>query len=171
MILSGLVGETHIGDSVWVVKTHNPIASSNKRDLPAHKIICCTRNPFDTFTSLFNMNATMVHTSVVEGDYLGELKEEYEAVIKKYVSFYKKVHDMYIKYSVEQNAFVYYLRYEDLLETPKETFQELMTFILGVDSIEGTNAQRRIDEVFTSGDIKNCKTYEPKTRRNLNNID
>lgn len=46
---------------------------------------------------------------------------------------------------------LYFVRYEDLVLEPKETLMGLFTFILGVKSLKGTNAERRIDEIVAMG--------------------
>ena len=40
---------------------------------------------------------------------------------------------------------LYIVRYEDLVLKPKETLMGLFTFLLGVQDLTGTNAERRID--------------------------
>ena len=43
------------------------------------------------------------------------------------------------------------MRYEDLVINKKETLMGLMSYMLGVKDIRGTNAERRIDEVCAQG--------------------
>ena len=40
---------------------------------------------------------------------------------------------------------LYIVRYEDLVLKPKETLMGLFAFLLGVEDLAGTNAERRID--------------------------
>ena len=118
------------------------------RDLPANKLLCCVRNPFDAFTSWLSMSCNFIHTARVKGDFLGELKEEYTKYMKTITKTFFDCHDKYIKYATEQNAFIYFFRYEDLLDNKRATLVEIFKFMLGVESIEGLNIERRIDAVL-----------------------
>ncbi len=46
---------------------------------------------------------------------------------------------------------IHIVRYEDLVNEPKNTYEGIFKYLLEVDSLEGTNAQRRIDEVVAMG--------------------
>ena len=46
---------------------------------------------------------------------------------------------------------LYIVRYEDLVMSPKETVMGLFAFLLDVDDLTGTNAERRIDQVVAMG--------------------
>ena len=45
----------------------------------------------------------------------------------------------------------YFVRFEDLISNPQPILEDLMKLLLSLDSLEGTNAQRRIDEVIAKG--------------------
>jgi hypothetical protein len=38
----------------------------------------------------------------------------------------------------------YFIRYEDMCLKPKETYESIFKFLLGVDDLTGTNIERRI---------------------------
>lgn len=46
---------------------------------------------------------------------------------------------------------VYCIRYEDLRSKPQETLEKVFCFLLNLESVEGTNIQRRIKEVVSLG--------------------
>ena len=46
---------------------------------------------------------------------------------------------------VEKKQPLYIVRYEDLVLEPKKTLMGLMSFLLEVKDLNGTNAERRID--------------------------
>ena len=46
---------------------------------------------------------------------------------------------------------IYIVRYEDLVNQPKETYEGIFKYLLEIDDIEGTNAQRRIEQVVAQG--------------------
>ena len=55
--------------------------------------------------------------------------------MKDRIDVFKRTHDEYIRYATEKNCVVYYFRYEDLLNKKKETLNEIMRFMFGVESI------------------------------------
>ena len=66
---------------------------------------------------------------------------------------------------------VYFFRFEDILDHPERELRNLFKFILGMDDLEGTVIERRIQDVMRMGAKKN-QTYKPRqggTNRNLKN--
>lgn len=53
---------------------------------------------------------------------------------------------------------IHIIRYEDLVLTPKDAYSGLFQFMLGIQNIDGTNVERRIDEVVAMGS-KASQTY------------
>lgn len=54
-----------------------------------------------------------------------------------------------------------FVRYEDLVNDPRPELETLMKMIIGVNSLEGTNGDRRIDQVIAKGKDA-TKTYKLK---------
>lgn len=51
-----------------------------------------------------------------------------------------------LKHCNEENRNpIYIVRFEDLLANPKSELEGIYKFLLDLDSLEGTNAQRRLD--------------------------
>jgi hypothetical protein len=46
---------------------------------------------------------------------------------------------------------IYIVRYEDLVSNPKPELEGIMKYLLDLDDLTGTNAQRRVDEVIGMG--------------------
>ena len=46
---------------------------------------------------------------------------------------------------------IYIVRYEDLVNDTKNTYEGVFKYLLEIDDIEGTNVQRRIEEVVKAG--------------------
>jgi hypothetical protein len=46
----------------------------------------------------------------------------------------------------EKKVPLLFIRYEDLVTSPGETLTDIFKFILGVDSLEGSVIQKRIDD-------------------------
>ena len=72
-----------------------------------------------------------------------------EAVLKC-VDNFKVYHQMMLD-SVAKQVPVFFLRYEDLMSNSKQTLEQIFCFLLEVESVEGLNIQRRIDEVCNLG--------------------
>ena len=53
---------------------------------------------------------------------------------------------------------LYIVRYEDLVTAPKETLMGLMSFLLETKDLNGSNVERRIDQVIAKGS-KAAQTY------------
>jgi len=56
-----------------------------------------------------------------------------------------------IREQVSSQIPCYFIRYEDLVVNPTPVLRELFQFILGVDSIEGTIVEKRIDDYVAKG--------------------
>ena len=56
---------------------------------------------------------------------------------------------------------IYFFRFEDILANPEHELRELFKFILGIDELEGTVIEKRIEDVMAMGSKKN-QTYKPR---------
>ena len=43
---------------------------------------------------------------------------------------------------------IYFFRFEDVINNPGKELKEIFRFVLGLESLEGTVMERRIDEVM-----------------------
>ena len=46
---------------------------------------------------------------------------------------------------------VLFLRFEDMIMDPEPELRNIMRFMLGIDDLSGTNAERRIKQVISMG--------------------
>ena len=60
LIDMGLAGEGEIDESVWIVKSHYP-ERAGRAPFRANKCLMITRNPLDSFISLFHMVGSVTH--------------------------------------------------------------------------------------------------------------
>jgi hypothetical protein len=58
ILYSGLFGEGHMDDKVWLLKTHYPWMREKDYQIEVPKVIVCVRNPFDAIASSFNILGT-----------------------------------------------------------------------------------------------------------------
>ena len=66
---------------------------------------------------------------------------------------------------------VYFFRFEDVLQDPATELTKLFQFILGLESLEGTVIEKRIEETLQMGAKKN-QAYKPRqggVNKNLKN--
>ena len=64
---------------------------------------------------------------------------------------------------------LYIVRYEDLVTSPKETLMGLMSYLLEVEDLSGSMAEKRIDEVVAAGSSA-AQTYKLKSTTGQFNI-
>jgi hypothetical protein len=57
---------------------------------------------------------------------------------------------------------IYVTRYEDLVSNPRQELEGIYKFLLDLDDLKGTNAERRLDDIMALGS-KAASTYATKT--------
>ena len=85
---------------------------------------------------------------------------------------YNEWHRYWITIAEESDRPVYFFRFEDVLQNPRKELTNLFKFILGVESLEGTVMERRIEDVLAMGD-RASQTYKPREggiNKNLHNF-
>lgn len=115
-------------------------------------MICLIRNPLDVFYSFANLGNTMSHSVHPEFSYDKDYPQWWDWWVRLQAENHQRYFDTLRKHCEEKKCPIYFVRYEDLLTKPKEELTGIMSFILDLDSLEGTNVQRRIDEVTASKD-------------------
>ena len=117
-------------------------------------MICVVRNPMDAIVSNFNLAYSFTHDKLLEQDCHKDFTEFYEAATLNALLMWSEWHKRILIEAREKKIPIYFLRYEDLTDDPLPNLIEAFKFILGVDSIEGTNVERRIKEVVEQGTSK-----------------
>jgi len=129
------------------------------------------RNPLDVCTSFFNMFLGMTHTNTIKGDFLGEdLKKYWQIWVLDECRAYRKWHDHWLKIAYEGKIPVYFFRFEDVIRNKQHELNELMRFILGMETIEGTVIEKRIQDVMGMS-AKAQQVYKPRSGGVNKNID
>ena len=68
---------------------------------------------------------------------------------------YNKWYNYWIKMAETTDIPIYFFRFEDVIHNPGKELKEIFRFILGLESIEGTVIEHRIDEVMSWSKEKN----------------
>ena len=137
-------GENVVDDTVWVVKSHHPWPMPMAPIYNANKLLLVVRNPLDTVFSwlnLFSMNSHSLKSPV-----------RYEQVYPVYFDRFMRDTCLHIKNWMEsmmrdarlRRLPMLFIRYEDLVANPEPELRNLMSFLIGVRDLTGTNAERRI---------------------------
>ena len=77
------------------------------------------------------------------------------------VTVWKEHHAELMKVCKEKGIPIFIMRQEDLIADPIGTCSEAFSFVLGVESIEGTVIQRKIREEFEQAEL--ATLYKPRT--------
>lgn len=67
---------------------------------------------------------------------------------------------------------IYFFRFEDVMANPRKEISKLFQFVLGMDTLEGTVLETRIEEILSMGSEKN-RVYKPRSggsNKNLKNF-
>lgn len=147
-------------DSIWLFKSHDTCNFKIPIVATANKVLCCVRNPFDTIASCFIFWLTVSQSMQISNKF-NQWPEIWDGFVKAHVENIKKYHDIVLDNRTKQVPH-YFIRYEDLYTNPQEILEKVFCFFLELESIEGTNLQRRIKEVVTLGH-KATITYAQKT--------
>ena len=81
MQMTGLIGEEVSDDSVWVIKSHEPMRICNERDFTTNKIIITARNPFDVIVSCVHFLETKTHDKQIVNDFAKEDPDFFDETI------------------------------------------------------------------------------------------
>ena len=159
--MMGMKGEDIVDDTVFVVKTHSPWCMPFAPKFFANKAVCVVRNPLPVFVSWVNLLALCNHNSPSPFEYETEYPEWWNWWIHDCAEMMRRWYAHTMHDSRLRQIPTLYVRYEDLVSSPEREMRDIMRFILGVDDIKGTNAERRVNEVVKLGHDA-TKTYPVK---------
>lgn len=111
--------------------------------------------------SYFTLFLCKSHSMVPDQNIPVEFPDVFEKYIEGICDSWIKCHELYIKMAKEQKIAMHFLRYEDLVTQPRETLTSLLEFLFKAESLEGTNLQRRMDDVL-SQDPRALQVYALK---------
>lgn len=159
--IMGMYGESKRDDSVFIVKSHHPFYLKLATVYDSNKTIYVVRDPVDSLPSYCSLINCMNHATKPEYP-LDGLPEYWDWFVRSQSDQMKKFMDIFRRQFQEEKVNpVYIVRYEDLVEDPRNTLQGLFGFLLESDDLEGSNIMRRIDQVIAQG-RKATTTYALK---------
>mmetsp|Transcript_404 Transcript_404/g.252 ORF Transcript_404/g.252 Transcript_404/m.252 type:complete len:178 (+) Transcript_404:403-936(+) len=105
------------------------------------------------------MSLTLTHTKTCANDFLKEFPKEWEYQLKFTIKLYEQFVNTWVNMAKEKQLPVMFIRFEDLIKDKSTTVKDIFKFIYGVESIEGTYLERRIDEVLAA----EVSLYNPRS--------
>lgn len=118
--LNGFIAEEIVDASVWIKKSHWPIAFNGFQIQFGNKILVCVRNPFDTIVSFMNFVTTCFNHSGQINEALDSEAEEWQQMVEDQIHNIREYH-RYLLDQVVPKAPCYFIRYEDLRLSPQQT--------------------------------------------------
>mmetsp|Transcript_22537 Transcript_22537/g.17039 ORF Transcript_22537/g.17039 Transcript_22537/m.17039 type:complete len:165 (+) Transcript_22537:224-718(+) len=130
----GFKGEAINDHRVWLIKTHHP-EQPHHSTVECEKAIVVIRNPLDAFPSGLCQILTGTHDMrIAEEEYKEVLGDDFGVFCKQDTLVWQDFHQYYLKLSIP----VHFMRFEDIIGDPYNTFTEAMKFLLNKKSIKGT---------------------------------
>ena len=134
--------------------------------------VICTRNPLDISPSLFYLVFSWTHVTSFREKLLEDPVWDYWKIFqKRCTEAWNMWHQYWIDMANQTHKPIYFFRFEDVMANPRTELKNLMKFILGMESIEGTVIEQRIEDVLGLGSASN-QAYKPRSggsNKNLQN--
>lgn len=165
-----MMGESIIDNRIWISKAHHPAAVMYVAPFISNKVICCVRNPLDIFPSWASFLNTGNHSVKAEFDFEKSYPDWWNWFVRHYAKFIRWYFDTLINDTeVKKLNPIYFVRYEDVVKDMEKEMTGMMEFLLDLDTLEGTNAQRRIREQQAKGKAAS-QPYQTKATTGIPNV-
>lgn len=115
------------------------------------------------------MSLTISHNKSCGNDFKNEFLNEWNWAIKHYMDIWVQFYKYWIDQAREKKIPCLFIRYEDLAINPRPVMREVMEFMLGTESIDGTFIEQRIDK--TLKDMSAGIVYSPRSGKVNSNLD
>ena len=80
-------GEEIADDSIWMLKSHDPLPIKQSLKIKADKVLCCVRNPFDTIASSFVFSLTQNQGVQIENKF-SDVPKAWEEFVKNRIQLF-----------------------------------------------------------------------------------
>ena len=135
----GFKGEGLMDSRAWIKKSHYPMKFHFMKGFESEIAVICTRNPRDISPSLFYLCFTVTHVvSFKEKLVDAPMWEFWKNFQRRCTESWHTWHNYWVDMAKSTNKPIYFFRFEDVLANPRKELRNLMQFVLGVESIEGT---------------------------------
>lgn len=133
-------------------------------------MVVCVRNPLDSIYSLASLTNTMCHSASPEWEHSKDYATWWDWWVRDRADLTARFFDTLLKHALEEkkNA-IYIVRFEDLVADSATEMEGVMKFLLNIDDIEGTNAQRRLQMMrkkTDTGSVYKLKSSSKKMNAN-----
>jgi len=159
--MQNLKGEWCVDDTVWIAKTHSPWVMPDAPSFLANKMIVIVRNPTEVIISWLNLVATCSHNVKQPFDVEKDYPNYWDWWVEDCSRYMAAWYQTYIQEAKMRKVPILFIRFEDLVTDPKSQLTNIMRFLCGIKQIEGTNAERRVQEVIDKGTAA-TRTYDLK---------
>lgn len=99
---------------------------------------------------------------MIKQDFHIEFKEAWEKLVKQELDIWIGHHRWWLEKAKEMKMPLLFFRFEDVLMDSKQVLEEVFTFMLEVEDIEGTVIQTRIQETIAKGK-EASQLYKPRS--------
>lgn len=147
------------------MKSHFPVQFRTPSPIAVNKAIVCVRNPLDIIVSEFNLHLTATHNKNIDGNVAREFPDQWDWFVQRDIKTWHNFNEYWIRMAAgarNGGVPVYFFRYEDLVLNPYQIAKEVMAFVLGFPSIEGTYLDYRIRQVINQGQSSSV-LYKPRS--------
>ena len=125
-----------------------------------NKIFLIVRNPLDSIFSQANLSQTRGHSLQVENEYHVDFPEWWDKFVKSKIALIKEFFE-FVHSKMDPQVPIHFMRYEDLVVRPNDELCKLFSFLLDVESVEGTVIEQRIFDLAEAGNERNT-VYKTK---------
>jgi hypothetical protein len=114
------------------------------------------------------MAVTITHNLTCSNDFPNEFPNEWEYAVQMYTKIWTEFYQYWYDLAKSGTTPCYFIRFEDLLANKKQVMGEVLTFMLGTTSIDGTYIEKRIDTVLN--DESAGVLYKPRKGKANSNL-
>lgn len=166
----GFKGEGLMDERAWIKKSHYPIKFHFMKGFESEIAVICTRNPLDISPSLFYLCFSWTHVTSFREKLLEDPVWAYWRIFqKRCTEAWHMWHQYWIDMANQTDKPIYFFRFEDVMTNPRVELRNLMKFILGIDDLEGTVIEQRIEDVISMGS-SSTQVYKPRNGGSNKNL-
>lgn len=114
------------------------------------------------------MCVTLTHNKTCSNDFPNEFPAEWQYAVEMYTKIWTEFYKFWLELARKKETPCYFLRYEDLCSNKNAVMKEVLAFMLGANTVEGTYIEKRIDTVLS--DSSAGTLYVPRSGKVNSNL-